>query len=208
MKKHVITVSRELGSGGNKVARELSKRLNIPYYDRDILNKTAQDFGISRDRLERYDEKKSNSFLYSLATARLDTMAIPSFQLNDIVLDDRAFMFTSETIKKLADSPCIIVGRCADYVLRERNIVKVFICADIDDRVKNVSESLEMSEKNALKLIQKTDKRRASYYNSFTDGDWGKSSNYHISVNTSILGIGGSVDVLQRFIELYNEKIN
>ena len=161
MKKHVITVSRELGSGGNKVARELSKRLNIPYYDRDILNKTAQDFGISRDRLERYDEKKSNSFLYSLATARLDTMAIPSFQLNDIVLDDRAFMFTSETIKKLADSPCIIVGRCADYVLRERNIVKVFICADIDDRVKNVSESLEMSEKNALKLIQKTDKRRA-----------------------------------------------
>ena len=182
MKKHVITVSRELGSGGNKVARELSKRLNIPYYDRDILNKTAQDFGISRDRLERYDEKKSNSFLYSLATARLDTMAIPSFQLNDIVLDD--------------------------YVLRERNIVKVFICADIDDRVKNVSESLEMSEKNALKLIQKTDKRRASYYNSFTDGDWGKSSNYHISVNTSILGIDGSVDVLQRFIELYNEKIN
>lgn len=206
MKKHIVTISRELGSGGNAIARELSKRLELPYYDRDIISKTAKDFGISKDKLEKYDEKKPNSFLYSIATAHFDPAFIPSFQLDDIVVDDRAFLFTSETIKKLAVEPCIIVGRCADYVLREKKIIKVFICADIDDRVKNVSENLGLSEKNALKLIQKTDKRRAAYYNSYTDQTWGKANNYHITVNTSVLGVDASVDVLERFVQKFNER--
>ena len=143
--------------------------------------------------------------MYSLATARLAGISSPSFPINDILLDDRSFMFTSETIKKLAVEPCIIVGRCADHVLENRKIIKVFVCAEIEDRVRRISESLDLSEKNALKLIQKTDKRRAAYYNSYTDRQWGKASNYHITINTSILGIDKSVDVLQKFIETYNE---
>ncbi len=206
MAKHVITLSRELGSGGNLVAQELSKRLDIPYYDKDIISKTSQEFGLSEDRLKRNDEKKTNSFLYSLATAQLSGMVNPAFPLNDIIFDDRSFMFTSETIKRLAESPCIIVGRCADFILENRDIIKVFVCAEIEDRVKRIAESLDLSEKNALKLIQKTDKRRAAYYNSFTDRTWGRASNYHITINTSVLGIDGSVDILQKFVENYNGK--
>ena len=204
--KYVITLSRELGSGGNRVAKELSERFGIPYYDKDIINKTAENFGMSKEVLQKSDEKKTNSFLYSLATAQLSGIANPAFMLNDIILDDRSFMFTSETIKRLADEPCIIVGRCADYVLRDRKIIKVFVCAEMEDRVKNVCADLDLSEKNAIKLIQKTDKRRASYYNSYTDREWGKANNYHITVNTSMLGIEGSVDVLQKFIETYNKN--
>lgn len=206
MKNHVITLSRELGSGGNLVAQELSKRLDIPYYDKEIINKTAEEFGLPKDQLQKNDEKKTNSFLYSLATARLAGLSSPSFPINDILLDDRSFMFTSETIKRLAVDPCIIVGRCADYVLENRKIIKVFVCAELEDRVRRISESLELSEKNAMKLIQKTDKRRAAYYNSYTDRQWGKASNYHITINTSVLGIDKSVDVLQKFIESYNEN--
>ena len=206
MAKHVITLSRELGSGGNLIAQELSKRLDIPYYDKEIITKTSKDFGITEEKLKRNDEKKTNSFLYSLATAQLAGIANPTFQFNDIIVDDRSFMFTSETIKRLAEQPCIIVGRCADFILENRDIIKVFVCAEIDDRIARVAKSFELSEKNALKLIQKTDKRRAAYYNSFTDKTWGKASNYHITINTSALGIDSSVDVLQKFVENYNGK--
>lgn len=206
MNKHVITLSRELGSGGNLVAQELSKRLDIPYYDKEIIGKTAQDFGLPKDQLLKTDEKKTNSFLYSLATAQLAGVNNPVFSLNEIMLDDRSFMFTSETIKRLADKPCIIVGRCADFILKDRHIIKVFICAEIEDRVKRIADNLQISEKNALKLIIKTDKRRAAYYNAYSDKQWGKACNYHITINTSVLGIEKSADVLQKFIETYNEK--
>lgn len=206
MAKHVITISRELGSGGNQVAQELSKRLGIPYYDKEIINKTAQEFGVPHDQLQKNDEKKTNSFLFSLATAQISGATASVYPFNDIILDDRTFMYTSETIKRLAEEPCIIVGRCADYILQNRNIIKVFVCADESDRVIRISESLGLSEKNAQKLIQKTDKRRASYYNSYTDREWGRANNYHITVNTSMLGIDGSVDVLQKFIETYNKN--
>lgn len=205
MNKHVITISRELGSGGNLVARELSKRLDIPCYDKDIINKTAQEYDIPEDQLVKHSEKKTNSFLYSLATAQAD-IKNQAFRFNDIIRDDMSFMLTSETIKHLAENPCIIVGRCADFVLQNREIIKIFICAEIDDRVRRISESLCISEKNALKLIHKTDKHRAAYYNSYTDKDWGNASNYDISINTSKLGIEKSVDVLLKFIETYNEN--
>ncbi len=206
MNKFVITVSRELGSGGNLIAQELSKRLDIPFYDKDIINKTAQEFGLPEEHLIKSDERKTNSFLYSLATAQLANSAGSAFRLNDIILDDRSFMYTSETIKRLAENPCIIVGRCADFVLQNRNIIKFFICAELEDRIHSIAESLDLSEKNALKLIQKTDKRRAAYYNSYTDREWGKASNYHLTINTSVLGIENSVDVLEKFIESYNKN--
>lgn len=207
MKKHIITISRELGSGGSSIARELSKRFGIPYYDKEILEKTSKDFGIAQDKLQKTDEKKTNSFLFSLATAQIAGVAGgANFGFDDIIVDDRSFLFTSETIKKLACEPCIIVGRCADYILENRDVIKVFVSADIEDRVKRVSESLGLTDKNALKLIQKTDKKRAAYYNAYTDRIWGRANNYHITLNTSVLGIEKSADILQKFIESYNEK--
>lgn len=204
--KHVITLSRELGSGGNQVAQELSKRLGIPYYDNEIISKTAENSGYSKDRLDKSDEKKPNSFLYSIANAHLSGAENPTIVLNDIIYDDKSFFYTSETIRRLAVDPCIIVGRCADYILRNKDIIKVFVCADENDRVKRISESMGLSEKNALKLIQKTDKRRAAYYNAYTDRSWGKANNYHITINTSILGIEGSADILEKFVLTYDEK--
>lgn len=203
MNKHVITISRELGSGGYLVAKELSERLGIPYYDKDIINKTAQEFGLSEDVLVKRTEKKHDSFLYSLAVA---VEGQSDFRLNDVMRDDMSFMYTSETIKHLAEKPCIIVGRCADFVLQNRDIIKIFICAEAVDRIKRISESLGISEKNAEKLIRKIDKHRAAYYNSYTDKEWGIASNYHMTINTSMLGIEKSVDILFKFIETYNEK--
>lgn len=203
---HVITLSRELGSGGNQVAQELFKRLDIPYYDNEIISKTAEHSGLPQEHLNKRDEKKPNSFLYSIANARLAGAGNPTLALNDIIYDDNAFLYTSETIKRLAATPCIIVGRCGDYILRNKPIIKIFVCAEIEDRIKRISESMELSEKNALKLIQKTDKRRAAYYNSYTDRNWGKASNYHITINTSLIGIEKSVDVLEKFVLSYSEK--
>lgn len=204
--KYTITISRELGSGGNQIAQELSKKFQIPYYDKEIIEKTAREFGLSKEQLAKVDEKKTNSFLYSLATAQLAGVTNPTFQLNDIIIDDKAFLFTGETIKRLAENPCIIVGRCGDYILQNRRIIRVFVCAELDDRIERISEKMNLSPKNALKLIQKIDKKRAAYYNSFTDRTWGKASNYDITINTSCLGVEASADVLEKFIICYNEK--
>lgn len=203
MKKKVVTISREFGSGGSEIGRKLSERLGIPYLDKSIIQEAAASSGIAKEHFEKADEKRTNSFLFSLVSAHYGGSASP-LQLNDIITDDKLFIYTADAVKKLAEEPCVIIGRCADDILRDEDIIKLFVYADLDDRVRRISRLYEINDKAAGLLIKKTDKRRSNYYNFYTSKNWGEAHNYDLCINTSKLGIENSVDVLVDFINRYN----
>lgn len=205
MKKHVITLSRQFGSGGSEVARKLSQRLEIPYYDKKILETAAEQSGIAKEHFEKADEKRTNSFLFSLVSAHYGGSATP-LQLNDIITDDRLFIYTADAVKKIAQEPCIIVGRCADDVLREMDIIRIYVYADQEDRVQRISKLYDLSDKAAATLIKKTDKRRANYYNFYTSKTWGEADNYDLCISSSKLGIEGTVNIIEDFVKAYDGK--
>lgn len=204
MNKRVITLSRQFGSGGSEIANRLSEKLGIPYYDKSIIEHAASESGIAREHFEKADEKRTNSFLFSLVSSHYGGTATP-VQLNDIITDDKLFIFTADAIKKFAAEPCIIVGRCADDVLRDFPIIKVYVYADMRDRVKRIMRLYELNEKAATTLIRKTDKRRANYYNFYTSKTWGEADNYDVCISSSKLGIDGTVEILKHFIDKTNE---
>lgn len=194
----VITLSRQFGSGGSEIAAILGKSLNVPVYDKKILEDAAGESGIAREHFEKADEKR-NSFLFSLVSAHYAGTSTP-LPLSDIILEDRLFAYTAQTIKKLAASPCIVVGRCADDVLRELpNLVRVYIYADFEDRVKRIMQLYEIEEKAATTLVKKTDKKRANYYNFYTSKNWGVAENYDICINSSRSGVQGAADTIKEF---------
>lgn len=205
MEKRVITISRQFGSGGSEIAKELSSRLEIPYVDKSIIAEAASSSGISKELFERADEKRTNSFLFSLVSAHYGGSATP-LQLNDIITDDKLFIITSDTIKKFADEPCVIVGRCADDILSDRDIIKVYVYADMPMRVDRISKLYGLDEKATLTLIKKTDKKRANYYNFYTTKTWGEATNYDICINSTKLGVQKTIDILEAYIKSYNKK--
>lgn len=203
MNKRVITLSRQFGSGGSEIANKLSEKLGIPYYDKSIIEHAANESGIAKEHFEKADEKRTNSFLFSLVSSHYGGSAAP-LQLNDIITDDKLFIFTANSIKKFAAEPCIIVGRCADDILREYPIIKVYVYADMKDRVKRIMRLYDLNEKAATTLIRKTDKRRANYYNFYTSKTWGEADNYDISISSSKLGVDGTVEILKDFVDRCN----
>ena len=196
----IITLSRQFGSGGAEIGKKLAASLGIPCYDKHVIQQAAEKSGISKEHFERADEKRTNSFLFSLAAAHYGGSASP-VQLEDIITDDRLFIYTAQAIKEMAKQPCLIVGRCADDILRdEENLIRIFVYADTDVRVKRICELYDLSEKAAATLIKKTDKKRANYYNFYTSHTWGEAANYDICINSARLGIDGTVDSLRAFI--------
>ena len=196
----VITISRQYGSGGRFVGRKLAEALNIPFYDKELITMAAEESGMSRELFEKADEKASNSLLYTLSmnSYLLHGMAgVP-----DLPLNDKVFLVQSEVIRKIADKgPCVIVGRCADYILRELpNCVNVYIYSDMEDRVARATTYYNLSADRAKEQIQKTDKKRATYYNFYTNLKWGRAGNYDLSLNSAKIGIDGCVDVICRFV--------
>ena len=193
----IITLSRQFGSGGAEIGKKLAASLGIPCYDKHVIQQAAEKSGISKEHFERADEKRTNSFLFSLAAAHYGGSASP-VQLEDIITDDRLFIYTAQAIKEMAKQPCLIVGRCADDILRdEENLIRIFVYAV---RVKRICELYDLSEKAAATLIKKTDKKRANYYNFYTSHTWGEAANYDICINSARLGIDGTVDSLRAFI--------
>ena len=196
----VITISRQYGSGGRFVGRKLAEALNIPFYDKELITMAAEESGMSRELFEKADEKASNSLLYTLSmnSYLLHGMAgVP-----DLPLNDKVFLVQSEVIRKIADKgPCVIVGRCADYILRELpNCVNVYIYSDMEDRVARATTYYNLSADRAKEQIQKTDKKRATYYNFYTNLKWGRAENYDLSLNSAKIGVDGCVDVICRFV--------
>ena len=195
----VICIGRQFGSGGREIGLAVSQKMGIPFYDKEILKKAAQDSGISQELFERADERPSTSFLYTLSIG-----AAPAFaSYDDYLTDDKLFVFQSNTIRELAkQGPCVFIGRCADYVLRQQpGMLSVFIHAPLEQRVLRVARLYNIDEDKARARIRKTDKTRANYYNYYTNKDWSRAESYDLCINSGCLGIDGTVEVIRNFAE-------
>ena len=181
MANKIYTIGREFGSGGREVGEKLAAKLGIKLYDKELLQQAAKDSGFCEEIFENHDEKPTNSFLYSLV---MDTYSVSGYSAApflDMPLNHKVFLAQFETIKKIAEKEsCVIVGRCADYALSDNpDCINIFIHADLDVRIKNVSRNLNITENKARDIINKTDKQRASYYNYYTSKKWGDSKSYN-----------------------------
>lgn len=202
MKNHfVITIGRQYGSAGHEIGQKLAAKLGVKCYDKEILARAAKDSGLCEEIFEMHDEKPTNSFLYSLVMdASSYGYGNPGFV--DMPINQKVFLAQFDSIKKLAkEESCIIVGRCADYALEEeKNVLSVFIHASEEARIKRIAGKYNMTEDKARAVINKTDKKRASYYNYYTNKRWGEAKSYHLSIDSSYLGIDGTIDFLYNFI--------
>ena len=204
MANKIYTIGREFGSGGREVGEKLAAKLGIKLYDKELLQQAAKDSGFCEEIFENHDEKPTNSFLYSLV---MDTYSVSGYSAApflDMPLNHKVFLAQFETIKKIAEKEsCVIVGRCADYVLSDNpDCINVFIHADLDVRIKNVSRNLNITENKARDIINKTDKQRASYYNYYTSKKWGDSKSYNLSLDAGKLGTDNCVEMILKFREL------
>lgn len=204
MANKIYTIGREFGSGGREVGEKLAAKLGIKLYDKELLQQAAKDSGFCEEIFENHDEKPTNSFLYSLV---MDTYSVSGYSeapFLDMPLNHKVFLAQFETIKKIAEKEsCVIVGRCADYALSDNpDCINVFIHADLDVRIKNVSRNLNITENKARDIINKTDKQRASYYNYYTSKKWGDSKSYNLSLDAGKLGTDNCVEMILKFREL------
>ena len=212
---NVITIGRQFGSGGHEVGSRLAKKMGIPFYDKEILSLTAKNSRFAESYLEKMDEQKP-SFL-NVGSAGLMSGAGGTSsaqgaitQFYNLSPNDQIFLETSKVMNSLAEKgPCVIVGRCADYILRDLDPVNFFICADIKDRVARklaLDEHSEMTEQEMEKLIRQTDKSRSKYYEYYSHEIWGSADNYHMCINTSVVGVDGAVEIIMKFVEEFRKK--
>jgi cytidylate kinase len=198
---YVITIGRQLGSGGREIGQKLSERLGISFYDKELIRLASQESGIKEDVFEKVDEKKRFSFLGGFFSLR-GSVSEDDFQ-NYYLTNETLFNIQSDVIRSLAEQKsCIFVGRCADYVLKENpHCLNVFISADMNDRIKRVSENMHLPEYKAIEHIKKTNRQRAGYYNYFSDKTWGVAESYHLCINSSVLGIDETVSFICQLAE-------
>jgi cytidylate kinase len=206
MMKKIITISRQFGSGGREIGAKLAAKLGILFYDNEIISRAAKESGYAEAAFENAEKKATNSFLYSIAMG-MNAYGSQDIGFAHLSLDDRLYLAQSDVIRKVAkEGPCVIVGRCADYVLRDfDNVVNIFIWADLEERKKRAVSQYHLMESKAEEEILKTDKRRANYYNYHASEKWGKAENYHLSLRSDYIGIDNSVDCILRYLE-YGER--
>ena len=193
-KKIIINIGRQFGGGGLGVAHELGRKLGIPVYDKELITKAAQDSGFSKAIFEESDEKKRFFSLSSIFANR--------FGDTENYMSDRGlFKMQSETIRKIAEQgSAIIVGRCADYILRDMECtLDVFLTSPLEIRAARIAERSGLSLEEAEKLAEEKDKNRAEYYNYYTFTDWGVASTYDLCIDSSALGIEGTADLIIEF---------
>ena len=198
----IITIGRQFGSGGHEIGRRLAAKLGYKLYDKELLKLQAQHSGIAEKVLETYDESPTSSLLYSIV---MDVY--PSMNYVGNSLNQQVYQAQYDSISKLKEEGnCVIVGRGADYILRDYpGLVTVFIHADLEERARRVAEFEKVSVDKARDIINKADKKRASFYNFQTEKRWGQASSYMLSIDSGALGYDGSVELIRQFVELKKE---
>lgn len=188
MNRKVITIGREYGSGGRIIAERLAKLLDVPFYDRKVIEMAAQESGLSEEFIRKADVHRTTSFLYNLY-----------FSSKNLPIADQVYLAEAEIIRRIADEgACVIVGRCANYVLREReDCLHLFLYAPLEERVRRAKEDYarEGDAESIRTYVLKQDKARASYYNYFTAGRWGDCHDYDLTINTG-MGLETSLEML------------
>ena len=202
-KKIIITIARQYGSGGREIGEKVAELLNIPLFDKQLITDAASKGNLSEEIIKRTDETAANSLLYTLAMGSNVVGTTMHFGYK-MPINDKLFVLQAEVIKEYAnEGSCLIIGRCADYVLRdEENVFRIFIYGDLDHRKARVAERHpEIKSSQIVDVINKTDRRRASYYNFYTGNKWGKYDNYDMAINSSTLGILGTAKIIARCAE-------
>lgn len=198
----VITIARQYGSGGREIGEMLAKKLGVPYYDKELIALAAKKSGLSEEVFRQADERATSSLLYSLV------MGTYGFGggvagMNDMPINDKLFLIQADIIRKAAEKgACVIVGRCADYVLRERkNCLRVFIHADRDSRMRRAVEKYGIDPAKVSDFLTKKDKQRANYYNFYTNKKWDSMQNYDLTIDSSVFTSEQAVELIIRAAE-------
>ena len=200
---YVITIAREHGSQGNKVGKIVADRLGIAFYDYKLLRLASDRSGISEELFGAADEDVHRRKIFNAASKVYTGKLLPP-DSDEFTSDLNLFTFQAEIIKELASNEnCVIVGRCSEYILRDRKrCVRVYLYADMDSRIARATTYYGLPTDKAREKLQKMDKKRASYHNFYTGMKWGQAENYDLAVNTASLGVDGTVELIRRFVEL------
>lgn len=200
----IVTIARQCGSGGREIGELLAKRLGMVYHDKSLLNLAAEKSGMNPEFLENVDEKATPSFLYSIAVGAIGMVPFSHGMPYDTPINDKLFLLQSEIIEEEAKKhPCVFVGRCADFVLRDyTKLVRVFVYASPEKRMERISQVNNVDLSEAKSLMNKIDKKRANYYNYYTSQKWGKSENYDLMIDTTKIGVEGAAKIIEDYINV------
>lgn len=195
MSNVIFTIGREFGSGGHEIGKKLAQDLRINFYDKEILKEASKKYGFATKVMEKFDEKPASGLSYLMNTDIAGTMQPLSMQI---------FIAQCNTIKTIAKKEsCVFVGRCSNYVLRDfDNVINVFVHSPIDLRIERIEKRKNLPADKALDLIIKTDKKRSTYYNYYTDLKWSASQSYNLCIDTSKTGIDGAVELIKKYKEI------
>ena len=198
--KKIITISREFGSGGRLIGKRLAEKLGVPFYDKQLLERIAEESGFSKEMIQDAEMKAKNGFLYSLASAMGTSDSGPE----SLSLNERFFLAQFDTIRRIAsEGSCVIVGRCSDYVLRGiPEASHVFIYAEEKDKIKRAVQEYGVPEDEVRKLMKDTDKARANYYAYHTGQKWGDYINYHLAIDSGYIEIEDIVDIIIKYTDV------
>ena len=211
--KTIITISREYGSGGHTIGKKVAELLNIPFYDKEIIDMAAQNSGLSPEFISKTEQNISSGWLYTLllgaSYASPATGAVsPGTQTPQLPLADQVFNAQRKVIIELAKKgSCVIVGRCADYILKhseeinQKDVFNVFIYAPLEDKIKRAIEQKGLNPSTAERDVKLIDKRRANHYNTFTERTWGNRSHYDMLLNSSSLGLDKSAELIVEIVK-------
>ena len=206
--KTIITIGRQYGSAGKEIGLTLAERMGVKCYDKELLDRAAKESGLCQELFEHHDEKPTSSFLYSLVMDTYST-GYSSAAFADMPINHKIFLAQFNSIKELAkEGSCVIVCRCADYALADDpNLRVVFMNAPLKSRIRRLAEKYDLTDAKAKDLIQKTDKKRASYYNYYSNKKWGDAASYHYCLDSSYLGVQGTVDLLKFLVDKKEGKV-
>lgn len=203
----IITITRQYGSGGHEIGKKLAQKLEIPFYDKELITLAAKESGVSPEVFEQVDEKATNSLLYALSLGLYDYGSSFNSAMGDLPVNDKLYILQHKIIKELADKEnFVIVGRCADYILRENNnVVKVFIYADVESRINRVLQRHDdIDPTRGKQAVLKADKTRSNYYSFYSGQKWGLPENYDLCINSSKISTDQAADIILKYIDVIN----
>lgn len=205
MKPYIITIARQYGSGGKTVGKMLSDRLHIPFYNREIITMASEDSGINAVLFT--DERLKPDLITRLKSRYKGSLPLPNDSSKVYLRDDALFDYQAKIIRQLADQgPCVLIGRCADYVLKGRpDVVRVFVHADADFCLEQAMKVDSLPEEEVVRKIAEIDEYRAKYYKHHTGHDWYDARNYDLSLNSGVLGFDGVVEEIIQYMEVRSQ---
>lgn len=201
----IITIGRQFGSGGRAMGEIIAKKLNIPIYDKELVELSAKKSDVSLEAVKEIDERATSSLLYSVVMGSWGARGINVPLYYEMPLNDKLFVAQSKVIKELAEKgDCIIVGRCSDYVLEEtgHDVLSVFVYADLDTKIEYAVTNLGVVREKAKETLQKKDKQRRTYYEYYTNKKWGNTSSYDLCINIGKLGLEKAAELV---VEAFNK---